>query len=61
MSLPEAAERLGVSLKAARRAAKAGDLPVIPWGRTFLVLREPLEALLSTGSAPTKDRPTIKT
>lgn len=46
LTLPEAARRLGVSVKAARRAAKNGELPVIRWGNTYLVLREPFEAML---------------
>ena len=46
LTLQEASNRLGRSLKAIRRAAEAGELPVIRWGRTYLVLREPFERLL---------------
>jgi excisionase family DNA binding protein len=46
LSLPEAAARLGISLKAARRAAQRGEIAAIQIGRRWLVLREPLEAML---------------
>jgi len=45
--LTEAARDMGVSLKAARRAAKNGDIPAIPWGRTYRILRSPFEALIT--------------
>jgi excisionase family DNA binding protein len=51
ISLQDAARLMGVSLKAARRAVKNGDIPAISWGRSYRVLRMPFEALLRTGVA----------
>jgi excisionase family DNA binding protein len=44
--MAEAAARLGLSVKATRRAALTGELPAIRVGRRWLMLREPFEALL---------------
>lgn len=51
LSLSEAAELLGLSRKATRKAGKAGEIPAIQIGRRLLILREPLESLL-TGQSP---------
>ena len=44
--LSEAATRLGISLRAARNAARNGDLPVLRIGRRFFVLRKRFEELI---------------
>lgn len=46
ITLNEAAERLGVSYRFARKAAQTGDLPVICLCGRFLVLRKPFERML---------------
>lgn len=57
LSLAEAAIKLGLSLKATRRAAMIGQIPTIRIGRRWLVLRAPLEALLSGKPAPAEEEP----
>ena len=46
MSVPSAAQLLGVSRASAYRAAARGELPVLRLGGRVLVLRDPLLALL---------------
>jgi excisionase family DNA binding protein len=57
MSLTEAAQRLGLSVKATRKAAKAGEIPAIQIGRRLLVLRDPLESMLRTAATPKHKAP----
>lgn len=47
IALSEAARRLGVSLGSARAAAKAGELPAIPWRRSYRVLKSDFEAMIA--------------
>jgi excisionase family DNA binding protein len=54
MSVVEAADYLGLSPKAVRRAVKAGEIPAIPWGRTFRILRKPLDEILNARRPPKK-------
>ena len=62
ISLRDAARQMGVSLKAARRAVRSGDIPAIPWGRTYRVLRVPFEALIGArGEANDRKEPAAKT
>jgi excisionase family DNA binding protein len=44
--LSEAAARLGISLRAARNAARKGDLPALRIGRRFFILRKRFEELI---------------
>ena len=46
LSTKDAAKRLGVSVRALRRALQAGDLPAVRINRRWRVLRLPLEKLL---------------
>jgi excisionase family DNA binding protein len=55
LTLKEGAVLMGRSLKATRRAAKVGEIPAIRWGRSYLVLREPLERLLRGEALPHDD------
>jgi excisionase family DNA binding protein len=55
LSIVEAAQRVGLSVKATRNAAKSGEIPAIRIGRRLLVLREPLEAMLRL-SQPSKKK-----
>jgi excisionase family DNA binding protein len=52
LSVPEAAERLGISRNLAYAAAARGDIPAIRLGRkTLRVLRRPLERMLDPDKA----------
>lgn len=55
MTIAEAATRLGLSIKATRKAALAGQVPAIRIGRRWLVLRDPLEAMLAGAGATDKE------
>lgn len=46
LTLIEAAQRRGITIRAARRAAKAGEIPVICIGGRFLVLRHPFDLMV---------------
>lgn len=46
LTLTEAAQRLGITIRVARKAAKAGELPVIRIGGRFLVLRGPFDLMV---------------
>jgi len=46
LSVPEAAEPLGWTELATRRAIERGQLPARRWGRRIIVIREELEAHL---------------
>jgi excisionase family DNA binding protein len=46
ITLAEAAKRLGKSVKATKRAVERKELPAIPWGRSYLILRVPFERML---------------
>jgi len=46
LSVPEAAELLGWTELATRRAIERGQLPARRWGRRVVILREDLEAHL---------------
>lgn len=46
LSIAEAARRLGLTVRATRKAAAAGEIPAIQIRRRWLVLREPFEELL---------------
>ena len=48
--LSEAAARLGISVKAARRAVLAGEIAAIRIGRRWLILRGPFEDMLQSRS-----------
>lgn len=61
LTLEEAAKRLGVTVGVARRAARAGDLPVIRLGRSVLILRWPFEKMLGRLDIASTERPTDKT
>jgi excisionase family DNA binding protein len=50
LSIIEAAHLLGLSVKATRKAALAGEIPAIRIGRRWLVLKVPLQELLRPGS-----------
>jgi excisionase family DNA binding protein len=49
ISVPEAAERLGISRNLAYEAARRGDIPTIRIGKRFLVPVAAFERLLSSG------------
>lgn len=55
LMVSEAAQRLGLSIRATRRAIASGEIPEIRIGRRLLVLRAPFERMLlatsSKGSA----------
>jgi len=46
MPLVEAATRLGITIRVARKAAANGDLPAIRFRKRFLVLRREFEQML---------------
>lgn len=46
LSVPEAAQRLGVSVKTLHRAIGRGEIPVVRIGRRALVLRRPFDEML---------------
>ena len=50
MSIPEAAEVLGIGVNGAYEAAKRGEIPTIRIGKRLLVLREPLRRILHGSS-----------
>ena len=52
MTIPEAADLLGLSESATYEAAARGEIPAVKIGRRVLVIRDLLMALLS-GSSPT--------
>jgi excisionase family DNA binding protein len=54
ISIREAAERLGLSVWATRRAAASGDIPAIRVNARWRVLKAPFEQLLRvrTGGSP---------
>lgn len=54
ITLRDAAKRLGVGIKAARKAAKRGEIPVIRVGRRSLVPRAAFERLLAEGNQLTR-------
>lgn len=65
LTVPEAAELLGLAERSVRRALEAGDLPVLRVGRRTLIPTAPLSALLglekseaapATGAAATTNR-----
>lgn len=56
-SIEEAAQRLGLSTKATRKAAKAGQFPSIRIGRRLLIPREAFEAWLRSPTAVQSDAP----
>lgn len=47
-TLAEAAKRLGLSLRATRKAAASGQIAAVQIGRRWLVFKDDLEALLSS-------------
>lgn len=47
-TLAEAAQRLGLSLRATRKAAATGQIAAVQIGRRWLVAKGPLEALISS-------------
>ena len=47
LSVPEAAQRLGVSVKTLHRAIARREIPVVKIGRRALVLRRPFDEMLS--------------
>ncbi len=47
LTIPEAAERLGISRNLGYEAAKDGSLPVVRIGRRLLVPRAALDSLLA--------------
>jgi excisionase family DNA binding protein len=57
LSLDEAAKRLGLSVRAVRRAIATGEIQAIRIGRRWLVLRSPLEQMLAGGSPPKQPDP----
>jgi len=50
ITLAEAGKRLGKSAKATKRAVERGELPAIPWGKSYLILRAPFERMLGIGT-----------
>ncbi len=50
LTVLEASRRLGLSLGVAYRAANAGEIPAVRIGGRILVLRRPLDRLLSGDS-----------
>jgi excisionase family DNA binding protein len=56
LTIDEASQRLGVSVKVTRKAAKAGEIPAIRIGRRLLVLRAPFEELLRSRHLPPRKR-----
>lgn len=50
LTIDEAAERLGISVPLARKAARAGDLPAIKFRSRYLVLRKPFDEMLALHS-----------
>ena len=56
LTIDEASQRLGVSVKVTRKAAKAGEIPAIRIGRRLLVLRGPFEDLLRSRHLPPRKR-----
>jgi len=62
LTIPEAAELLGVSRGLAYAAARVGDLPTVKLGRRLLVPRARLEDMLGlNGHDPADDRAVVKT
>lgn len=57
LSLAEAAQRLGLTVRATRNAARAGEIPAVRIGRRWLVLRGPLEAMLLRRADPDHEDP----
>jgi excisionase family DNA binding protein len=57
LSIAEAAKRLGLTESATRKAAASGQLQTIRFGRRWLVLKAPLDALLASGAAAEVQRP----
>ena len=53
MTIPEAADLLGLSESATYEAAARGEIPAVKIGRRVLVIRDPLMALLSGSSSTT--------
>lgn len=47
LTVAEAAARLGISVKAAREAAKRGDLPAFKVGRRYLIVKARFDRLFS--------------
>ena len=58
LTVPEAAELLGISRGTAYEAARTGELPTVRLGRRLLVPRARLEALLDGARQPEHDQPT---
>jgi excisionase family DNA binding protein len=52
MTVPEAAERLGIGRNTAYQAAEHGELPTIRVGGRVLVLRSVLDDLLAGRTSP---------
>jgi excisionase family DNA binding protein len=52
MTVPEAAERLGIGRNTAYQAAARGELPTIRVGGRVLVLRSALDDLLAGRTSP---------
>lgn len=48
ISVEKASRRIGISYATGLKLAKSGELPVVKLGSRFLVLREPLERMLTT-------------
>lgn len=53
LTVPQAAERLGISVGSYYRAARRGEVPVIEIGRRLVVPRVQLDRLLEGGDAMT--------
>jgi len=61
LSVPEAAELLGVSRGVAYEAARSGELPTVRLGRRLVVPRAKFEAMLGlNGHGPAADRAEAK-
>jgi excisionase family DNA binding protein len=51
ISIPEAAQELGISRNGAYEAAKRGEIPTVRIGRRLLVPRDAIDRLLAQASA----------
>ena len=56
MTIPEAADLLGLSESATYEAAARGEIPAVKIGRRVLVIRDLLMALLSGSSSTPESR-----